>query len=122
MNTSSTSTLELCVIRGTGTGRPAPSRARRRWNRAGTFSSPSGVAVTDAAPTAARKACELRDWKEPSDWKALAATYAESRDFANAVRWQRKVVAAVEDDEREEEQNILELYQENHPYRVAPGS
>jgi tetratricopeptide (TPR) repeat protein len=71
------------------------------------------------AVTAATKACELREWKMPSDWKALAAAYAETGDFANALKWQRKVVDAEEGEAKQLEQTILALYEKQEPYRAG---
>jgi tetratricopeptide (TPR) repeat protein len=69
----------------------------------------------------ANRACELRQWKEPSDLKALAAAHAELGEFDKAIRWQRKVVDAAKGDRRDEEWSILEKYQAQQPYRFAPG-
>jgi tetratricopeptide (TPR) repeat protein len=65
----------------------------------------------------ATRACELRDWKEPTDWKALAAAHAESGDFAKAVTWQKKVVDATEGEEQQEAREVLAVYESQQPYR-----
>jgi tetratricopeptide (TPR) repeat protein len=71
------------------------------------------------AVAAALKVCRLREWKEPSDLKALAAAYAEAGDFDNAVKWQRKVVQSVTGDAQKQEQRILGMYQAGKPFRAA---
>ncbi len=38
----------------------------------------------------ATQACELTGWENAEGLEALAAAYAEARDFASAVRWQKK--------------------------------
>jgi hypothetical protein len=43
----------------------------------------------------AKKACELLDWSHPAALEAYAAACAESGDFAEAVKWQKKVVGDV---------------------------
>jgi serine/threonine-protein kinase len=68
---------------------------------------------------AGTKACQLREWKEPSDLKALAAAYAETGDYDNAVKWQQKVVQSTEGDERQQEREILGMYQAGKPRRMA---
>jgi tetratricopeptide (TPR) repeat protein len=40
----------------------------------------------------AKQACELTKWKVPCYLEGLAAAHAESGDFDEAVKWQRKVV------------------------------
>ena len=69
------------------------------------------------AVVAANKACQLRQWKEPSDLRALSAAYAEAGDFGNAVKWQRKVVQATQGDQQKLEREVLGLYEAGKPYR-----
>ncbi len=70
----------------------------------------------EQAITAASKACELGDWKDWSDVKTLAAAYAASADFRQAVKWQTKTLEMAPDDAKEEEKRVLGLYDANTPY------
>jgi serine/threonine protein kinase/tetratricopeptide (TPR) repeat protein len=66
----------------------------------------------------ARRACELTSWKEAEYLDTLAACYAESGDFAEAIRWSEKAIELAADAEAAEYyQNALKLYLENKPYR-----
>lgn len=38
------------------------------------------------------RACELTKWKEPSEIDTLAAAYAESGDFDEAVKYQTQAI------------------------------
>ena len=40
----------------------------------------------------ASKACEMADWKEPDFLDTLAAACAETGDFAQAVKWEAKIL------------------------------
>jgi tetratricopeptide (TPR) repeat protein len=67
---------------------------------------------------AAIEACELTRWKEAYCLETLAAGYAETGDFASAVKWQTKAIELENDPkEKEEYQARLKLFQENKPYR-----
>jgi tetratricopeptide (TPR) repeat protein len=61
----------------------------------------------------AKRACELTQWKQSSSLSALAAIYADSKDFEQAVKWQAKAVeAASEDDPLTSLKFELEWYKE----------
>ena len=70
------------------------------------------------AVASATQACELTGWKDAGILDTLAAAYAESGDFASALKWQAKAI------ERETDANEktaygarLQLYQAKTPYR-----
>ena len=66
----------------------------------------------------AARACELGSWKDGWILDTLAAAYAETGDFKQAVIWQEKALAlAANDDERGELARHLKLYQDGKPYR-----
>jgi tetratricopeptide (TPR) repeat protein len=64
----------------------------------------------------ALKACELSNWKNPSHLDTLAAAYARTGDFENAIKWQEKSLEFVERSKRAEIQQRLDLYREHKPY------
>ena len=67
----------------------------------------------------ARKACELTEYKKPHIISTLAAGYAETGDFENAVKWSRKAVdMGVESEEVDQQlKQELESYQKKKPWR-----
>ncbi len=70
------------------------------------------------AVESATRACELDGWKDASYLEILAAAYAESGDFAAAVRWQTTALErTAEDASKAECAARLELYQAQKPYR-----
>ena len=75
---------------------------------------------------AATLACELSGWKTPEFLDTLAAAYAESANFTEAVRWQETAVAerglaqAVKEDATRTARDRLELYRKNLPFRDTP--
>jgi tetratricopeptide (TPR) repeat protein len=67
----------------------------------------------------AKKACELSDWKAGKPLEALAAAYAENGDFFNAVKWQKKALELVPENEPWQRPALdvrLRLYQSQQPY------
>ena len=70
------------------------------------------------AVESAKTACTLTDWKQPSFLDTLAAAFAESGDFENAIKWQSKAIELATDPaEKHELQSRLKLYQDKKPYR-----
>lgn len=74
----------------------------------------------EAAIELARKAGELREWKALDDVKTLAAAYAETGDFQQAVEWQKKAIEMAQGDAKTTEQELLKLYQSDQPFRFTP--
>lgn len=71
------------------------------------------------AVEAARKACELNDWKVASQLSTLAAAQAEAGDFKEAVHWQNKALEIPEYAKRngDKARQRLKLYEAGTPYR-----
>jgi tetratricopeptide (TPR) repeat protein len=66
----------------------------------------------------ARKACELTGWKNAGVLDKLAAACAESGQFKEAVKWQKKALEIGWDDKEEEKaRKRLKLYEADKPYR-----
>jgi thioredoxin-related protein len=66
----------------------------------------------------ATTACELSEWNDPNPIDTLAAAYAETGQFADAIKWETKYLSfklqkSAADDARER----LALYEKNLPYR-----
>jgi tetratricopeptide (TPR) repeat protein len=75
----------------------------------------------------ATKACRLNDWKDADLLEALAAAYAESGDFENAIRWQTKALEMTRKKGQVGSRARLSLYKSGRPYRIEarqglPGS
>jgi tetratricopeptide (TPR) repeat protein len=66
----------------------------------------------------ARKACELSEWKEPTHLGTLAAAYAESGKFDEAVRWQAKALESAQYSQffGKEARERLKSYQEGKAF------
>ena len=73
------------------------------------------------AVEAARKACELSEWKDPLCLATLAEAFANSGDFEQAVRFQKQALAMTDwpASQRDEMRRRLALYQQGKPYREA---
>jgi tetratricopeptide (TPR) repeat protein len=66
------------------------------------------------------EACEITRWKEAYCLETLAAAYAESGDFASAVKWQTKAIELETDPkEKEEYRARIKLFQEKKPFHEA---
>ena len=65
----------------------------------------------------AQKACELTAWKVASHIDTLAAAHAEAGQFAEAVRWQEKVLEFPDFAKDADAQKRLALYRAGNPYR-----
>ena len=70
-----------------------------------------------AAVASATKACELGEWKYPPFLDTLAAAYAESGNFDEAVKWQTEAIEIQKDEkEKNDYRSRLKLYQDKKPY------
>ncbi len=70
------------------------------------------------AVASAKRACELTDWRDIGELTVLAAACAEAGDFAQAVKWQQKVVGfATAPWYAQECRDRLALYMAGKPYR-----
>jgi len=64
----------------------------------------------------ATKGCELNGWNDADFIKTLAAAYAESNDFKQAVFWEKKYLEFQPSDK--DGQARLALYERGQPYRI----
>ena len=65
----------------------------------------------------ATKACELTDYKLPHILSTLAASFAESGNFDNAVEWSQKAVDMDDPENAEQLAKELQSYQKKEPWR-----
>ena len=65
----------------------------------------------------ATKACELYRWKDSTGLATLAAAYAESGDFKQAVEQQKKAIELASEENRAAYLSRLKLYKQGKPYR-----
>ena len=73
------------------------------------------------AVSIARRACELLGWKNAHVLDTLSAAYAESGQFAEAVKWQTKAIELAPAGAKAELQSHLQLYKAGKPYRQKAG-
>ncbi|MDR3617839.1 MAG: tetratricopeptide repeat protein [Paludisphaera borealis] len=74
------------------------------------------------AVESATRACQLTDWKNPEHLATLAASFAEVRDFENAVKRQQAAIDLTEDPPTQElRRERLALYAARQPFHVDPG-
>ncbi|MGE3311396.1 MAG: tetratricopeptide repeat protein [Limisphaerales bacterium] len=66
----------------------------------------------------ALRACQLTDWKILAPIEALAASCAETGDYAGAVRWQERVIELAPVAARPSHRARLELYRSGQPHRT----
>jgi tetratricopeptide (TPR) repeat protein len=67
----------------------------------------------------AAKACDLSSWKESYFLATLAAAYAETGDFEEAIRWQKKALQSpeYEKDEGDSARQRIRLFESRKSYR-----
>jgi tetratricopeptide (TPR) repeat protein len=72
------------------------------------------------AVIAALKACQLTSYQNAADVDTLAAAYAETGDFDNAVKWETKYLTALSlsPSDATDGQTRLALYQAHKPYHA----
>ena len=63
------------------------------------------------------KACELTQYQQAHILSTLAAAYAETGDFENAVKWSQKSVDLGDPDIQEQLKQELDSYQQKKPWR-----
>jgi tetratricopeptide (TPR) repeat protein len=70
----------------------------------------------------ARKACDLSSWQDAGCLETLAAAYAETSSFAEAIKWQKKAIERLENSPTSNATSLnaararLELYKQSKPY------
>ena len=71
------------------------------------------------AVQSAEKACTLAEWKDAFAVETLAAAYAETGDFASALRWQKKAITLMgpADAALPDARLRLSLYESRKPFR-----
>lgn len=104
--------------------RLAPEFALAYQNQAWLLAACADDKVRNAskAIVAATRACELRDYKSQPDVKALAAAFAEARQFDKAIGWQEKAIELAPPDQRAAERAVLEKYQAKEPFRLKEAA
>ena len=83
----------------------------------------SSVRNGPEAVKAATKACELTKWKDGDLIDTLAAAYAETADFNQAIKYQKQALAIrppIWPDSLAEMQKHLRAYQAHKPFRAEP--
>ncbi|MGB6555758.1 MAG: hypothetical protein WBE78_19850, partial [Candidatus Binataceae bacterium] len=73
----------------------------------------------------ATQSCKLSGWKDGEYLDTLAAAYAEQGNFADAILWEKKAIAALAPSQNRlapEMRDRLALYQAGHPYRDSDPS
>lgn len=65
----------------------------------------------------AMRACEITDWREGDSIDTLAAAFAEVGDFAQAIKYQEQAIGLLAQDQREDAEARLVLFQQRKPWR-----
>ncbi len=65
----------------------------------------------------ATKACKLTNWLDAESLDCLAAAYAATGDFAQAIQWQEKAIALCPIGKRPKLDARLQLYKQHKPFR-----
>ncbi len=75
------------------------------------------------AVVSATRSCELSLWKAPRNLDTLAAAYAETRNFQEAIKWQEKSLenaTQIPEKQRADFESRLALYREGKAYYEPP--
>ena len=72
----------------------------------------------EEAISTAKQACELLGWKSVDAFDTLAAAYAETGQFVEAIKWQNKAIASAAEENKQKLTDRLKLYQAEKPYRT----
>jgi tetratricopeptide (TPR) repeat protein len=101
-----------------------PGNANTHADLAWIWATCPDAAVRDGpkAVEAARKACELTDWKKAHCLDALAAAHAESGRFDEAVQWAERAVELAHNSEKPDYLKHLEAYRQGQPWREGAGA
>jgi tetratricopeptide (TPR) repeat protein len=68
----------------------------------------------------AKRACELSGWKDPYCMGTLAAAYAETGNFQEAIRWEAKCIeSGLPDKDLKQAHELLDLYLQKKPYHAG---
>ncbi len=62
------------------------------------------------------KACQLTNFENPYYLGTMAAAYARTGDFDNAIGWQEKALDLHKTDQKREAQRLLDLYRNHKPW------
>lgn len=68
----------------------------------------------------ATEACKLTSWNEFNSLDTLAAAYAESSEFEQAVKWQEKALVLAPLARRADFESRLQLYRDRKPFHEMP--
>lgn len=67
----------------------------------------------------AKRACELTNWKNAYCLGTLAAAYAETGDFEEAIKWEKKcILAGLPEKEMQQAHKNLDLFAQKKPYHA----
>ncbi len=99
----------------------APNHRLAFQNKAWLLSAAEDEFIRDGkqAIAAATKACELSQFKDLGDVKALAAAFAEDGQFEKAIGWQEQVVGKLTGEAQKFERRVLGRYRARQPFRVS---
>jgi tetratricopeptide (TPR) repeat protein len=68
----------------------------------------------------AKKACELSGWQYADCVDTLAAAYAETGNFTEAIKRQQQAIELAPKDKKDDYKAKLELYKQGKPFREKP--